>query len=364
MFVYWIEDEIAIYWHPLGEATPRRLSKLEKAARSLGKLIILNKHQFRKFALSESNQPMLIENAQKIMKTTALINFLTLPLAAFSILTARPVQAQPTSPTPLTPPVTRPVPGDNTAYNEYMRLGYAAVQRGDHQTAAQYFRYALYYNPNDREATIAYWNARDAMNEREEGNKPAYDRYMEIGYDATEQGDYQTALINFERALEERPGDFYATQAVRNTQTYINRGEGATPADLETRANFYPGELPYDRYMRLGYAAMQREDYRTAAGYFRSALYERSNDRQATIAFWNARNELREGGDEGNAGQTESNYDRYMRIGYDATERGDYQTALINFRRALEERPQDDYAVQAIRNVQTYIERGQDLSEN
>jgi Flp pilus assembly protein TadD len=48
-----------------------------------------------------------------------------------------------------------------------------------------------------------------------------------------------------------------------------------------------------------------------------------------------------------------------MRIGYAATQRGDYQTALINFRRALQARPNDSYATQAIRNVETYIQRNQ-----
>jgi hypothetical protein len=47
-----------------------------------------------------------------------------------------------------------------------------------------------------------------------------------------------------------------------------------------------------------------------------------------------------------------------MRIGYSATDNNDYQTALINFRRALKARPNDAYAAQAIRNVSTYIQRG------
>jgi hypothetical protein len=44
---------------------------------------------------------------------------------------------------------------------------------------------------------------------------------MRIGYAATQQRDYQTALINFRRALNARPGDAYATQAIRNVESYI-----------------------------------------------------------------------------------------------------------------------------------------------
>ena len=56
-----------------------------------------------------------------------------------------------------------------------------------------------------------------------------YERYMRMGYDATNNRNYQTALINFKRALKERPGDFYASQALRNVQTYTtNSGRQIT----------------------------------------------------------------------------------------------------------------------------------------
>lgn len=49
----------------------------------------------------------------------------------------------------------------------------------------------------------------------------AYTDAMLIGYAAAEAGDYQTALINFQRALEARPGDKYALAAIENMETYI-----------------------------------------------------------------------------------------------------------------------------------------------
>lgn len=57
----------------------------------------------------------------------------------------------------------------------------------------------------------------------------------------------------------------------------------------------------------------------------------------------------------------ESNYDRFMRIGYAASRDRDYQTALINFRRALNERVGDRAATQAITNMEAAIatQRGQ-----
>lgn len=121
----------------------------------------------------------------------------------------------------------RPARGESS-YDFQMRLGYASAQREDYATALIRFRNALYIRPNDRNATIAYYNMLDIL----DGNKPeskdspksAYERHMRIGYAATDNQDYQTALINFRRALKTRPNDPYASQAVRNVRTYINRG--------------------------------------------------------------------------------------------------------------------------------------------
>lgn len=245
-------------------------------------------------------------------------------------------------------------------YDQYMRLGFAAEQQGDYQTAAQYFRAALYAIPEDQEATIAYWNARNAMQESRSPEAPAplFDQYMNAGYDATEQGDYSTALEQFQQALAIRPGDYYASQALRNVQTYLSRGtQPDSPDDVSNTYFIYASELPYDRYMRLGYAASQREDYRSAVDYFRSALYERPNDRTATIAYWNAVEAANAVAPV--APSAAEPYDRFMRLGYDATQREDYSAALSFFENALSERPDDGYAIQAIRNVETYLSQEQ-----
>jgi len=49
-----------------------------------------------------------------------------------------------------------------------------------------------------------------------------------------------------------------------------------------------------------------------------------------------------------------SDYDRYMQAGYAATQAREFDTALLYFRRALDERPDDSYAEQAIQNVENY----------
>ncbi|MGF1457617.1 MAG: tetratricopeptide repeat protein [Leptolyngbyaceae cyanobacterium] len=253
------------------------------------------------------------------------------------------------------------IQGETLNYSDSMSLGYSAHQAGRYYEATQYFRYALYLVPNDEAATAAYWNAYDLIEPDTETIN--VDQLMNQGYDATEAGNYQSALESFEQALALRPGSPYASQAILNVQTYLNYGDGlaSDPAltldfsESGPAMDAYVRESAYDRYMRLGYAALQREEYQTSASYFRSALYERPEDRLATLAYWNAIN----GSQDGEAGlgseTSESPYDRYMRLGYDATQRGDYQAAVDFFEEALTLRPGDYYAIEAIDNVTTYM---------
>lgn len=53
-----------------------------------------------------------------------------------------------------------------------------------------------------------------------------YDNFMRQGYLATAQRDYETALVNFRKALNLRQGNPYATKAINNISSYLSqRGE-------------------------------------------------------------------------------------------------------------------------------------------
>ena len=64
----------------------------------------------------------------------------------------------------------------------------------------------------------------DATNNQTAGQQDPFTQYMLAGYAATQQRDYQTALTNFQRALQLRPNNPYAATAVRNVQGYLQRG--------------------------------------------------------------------------------------------------------------------------------------------
>lgn len=50
-----------------------------------------------------------------------------------------------------------------------------------------------------------------------------YNAAMQMGYSLTARRDYQSALVNFQKALSLRPGDRYAQVAISNVQAYIAR---------------------------------------------------------------------------------------------------------------------------------------------
>ncbi|MBD0268646.1 MAG: hypothetical protein ICV77_10175 [Cyanobacteria bacterium Co-bin8] len=133
-----------------------------------------------------------------------------------------------------------------------------------------------------------------------------------------------------------------------------------------------PGESEYDRLMRLGYAESRVGNYGVAQQDFEQALAVNPGDRMATIAFWNMENAIQKTAQAAQATQTVArvsndavpanaapDFDRYMNAGYSATEIRDYETALRYFNTALQIRPNNPYALQAIRNVNTYIQTGQ-----
>lgn len=66
-----------------------------------------------------------------------------------------------------------------------------------------------------------------------------FDQAMDLGYAASRQGDFNTALINFKRALMIRPGQPYAVAAADNMAYYIQHERFATRQraidQLETR---------------------------------------------------------------------------------------------------------------------------------
>ncbi len=92
--------------------------------------------------------------------------------------------------------------------------------------------------PSGAESAIATASQEGRLKQsRQQARSQSYRYAMLAGYSAAERKDYHTALINFRRALGFRPGDRYATAAIRNMETYIaqERAEAAKLAEIEQR---------------------------------------------------------------------------------------------------------------------------------
>lgn len=117
----------------------------------------------------------------------------------------------PVEPSP-PPPEPEPEPELKLTYKQYMDLGYSYDRKRDYNTALINFRRALAKRPDDELAL-------EAVRKTEEKIKqPKYQRFMLIGLKALQKEDYDTAIINFSRALELFPGNDQATRALRDAQ--------------------------------------------------------------------------------------------------------------------------------------------------
>lgn len=67
-----------------------------------------------------------------------------------------------------------------------------------------------------------------------------YERYMQAGYAATKKGDYPLALLNFKRAVDERPNDTYAQKAVQNVEGYLSRSRSGSPSNQNSNQQSPP----------------------------------------------------------------------------------------------------------------------------
>lgn len=131
------------------------------------------------------------------------------------------------------------------AYNEYMALGYRLTDEKDYEQALINFEKALAIVPNDPFATKAIANVRGFLAEKK------YSEYMSIGYDLFEKKDKLGAISNFNKALEFKPRDSKASEAI--------------------------GNIRYDLYTQLGKKLSGESDYKSAFITFDMAFKNKPN---------------------------------------------------------------------------------------
>jgi tetratricopeptide (TPR) repeat protein len=97
-----------------------------------------------------------------------------------------------------------------------------AQLNSDAAQALRYFQQALLLKPGDIKA-FTQVNVVEPYVKAIPGSCPNFKTCMNLGYAAIKQKNYQTALVNFKRALAFDLGNKYAVEAIGNVSRYIQQ---------------------------------------------------------------------------------------------------------------------------------------------
>ncbi|MEG4944337.1 hypothetical protein [Microcoleus sp. F4-D5] len=111
-----------------------------------------------------------------------------------------------------------------STYQDCMTHGMKAQRKGDTELALIYYKQALILQPNDL-AAFTTLSILEPYVIDISGSCTSYNNCMKLGYAAMNQKQYQTALVNFKRALGYGLANntaFEATSAIRTVCQYIH----------------------------------------------------------------------------------------------------------------------------------------------
>lgn len=152
----------------------------------------------------------------------------------------------------------------------------------------------------------------------------------------------------------------------RSNGTYVSPYSRSAPGGAGFSGSSGRYSLPTDytsfgMYMNWGYDATAEKNYELALYWFQQALDEKPKNPYALKAIQNIKKYARSTRTPSTSYAVSSvdMFETYMRSGYSASKSKIYDLALYYFKKALDERPNNPYAVKAIQNVQVYMQRNQ-----
>lgn len=123
-----------------------------------------------------------------------------------------------------------------TAYQRWLRMAVSARSSGNYDAALTYYQRAADASPNgpnDSEINTAIFQVLSERLQSLERTAPNYVRFIRIADEAYFNGEYDTAIQNYRRALRERRSDRYATLRIRQAEC-IKKNRPATGAQFRT----------------------------------------------------------------------------------------------------------------------------------
>lgn len=197
------------------------------------------------------------------------------------------------------------------SFTRAMNRGQLALRDGRYLDAISAFREAVRLQPNDETARKAL---RDA--EQTQERLLAYNEAMHRALAAMALKRYADAAQAYSEALRLVPGDFAASQGLRDANARLQR-------QVDRLQEF-------DKKVQQGQAALLKHDYPRAAQLLTEALEMRVN--AANLAFV----------------QSRARFANAMVQGNEAMKDKNYQEAVRQFQNALQESPTDSAAIQAL----------------
>lgn len=123
-----------------------------------------------------------------------------------------------------------------TAYQRWLRMADNARKNRQYDTALTYYQRAADVSPNGPNDSGINTAINQVLEQRVQSfqrSNPNYVRYIRVADRAFFDGEYDTAIINYRRALEQRPRDRYATVRIQQAEC-IKKTRPATAAQFRT----------------------------------------------------------------------------------------------------------------------------------
>jgi tetratricopeptide (TPR) repeat protein len=105
-----------------------------------------------------------------------------------------------------------------TAFQRWIRIAQQARQRGDYDTALINYGRANREQPRDSDVAAAVSALLEERLQSLKKSNPEYVKSVRVADKAYYAGDYDTAIINYRRALNERFADHYASTRIQQAK--------------------------------------------------------------------------------------------------------------------------------------------------
>jgi len=212
-------------------------------------------------------------------------------------------------------------------YALHMIEGNAALEAKKYVLAVKEFEAALIDAPGDLTAAAALKQAKAMATQA--AVDADYALRMQAGQAFLQKKKYADAMVEFEAALQDKPGDPAAAAALKQARAMVD--QAAKDAD-------------FSKHMKAGATALQQKKYAEAIKQYEAALDDKPDSKDAAAGLKQAK----AGADQA---AKDAEYTKHMKNGQNLMAQKKYADAIQEFQAALQEKPNDQAATLALQQA-------------